>query len=171
MTRFTTAAEGLEREVSGQVRITCPADVAEVVIVPLLPRLLARHPSLSVDLEPGETTLDLTRREADLALRTVRPARGDLVVTRLRGVTWVVAAAPGLARGSSARCATGPRRPGSAGVSVSRASGLRAGWPATSHGHRCWIRMASGSRSLRSPPASGSGSFRSRASATSGSRR
>lgn len=98
MTRFTTAAEGLEREVSGQVRITCPADVAEVVIVPLLPRLLVRHPSLSVDLEPGETTLDLTRREADLALRTVRPARGDLVVTRLRGVTWVVAAAPGLAR-------------------------------------------------------------------------
>ena len=61
MTRFTTAAEGLEREVSGQVRITCPADVAEVVIVPLLPRLLVRHPSLSVDLEPGETTLDLTR--------------------------------------------------------------------------------------------------------------
>jgi len=98
MTRFTTTAEGLEREVSGQVRITCPADVAEVVIVPLLPRLLARHPSLSVDLAPGEATLDLTRREADLALRTVRPVRGDLVVTRLRDVEWVVAAGPGMAR-------------------------------------------------------------------------
>jgi DNA-binding transcriptional LysR family regulator len=98
ITRFTTTAEGLEREVSGQVRITCPADVAEVVIVPLLPRLLARHPALSVDLEPGEATLDLTRREADLALRTVRPVRGDLVVRRLRDVMWVVAAAPGMAR-------------------------------------------------------------------------
>src|SRR5215470_11908220 len=98
LTRFTTTAEGLEREVSGQVRVTCPADVAEVIIVPLLPRLFARHPSLSVDLEPGEATLDLTRREADLALRTVRPVRGDLVVTRLRDVRWVVAAAPGLAR-------------------------------------------------------------------------
>src|SRR5215813_2726871 len=98
MTRFTTAAEGLEREVSGRVRITCPPDVAEVVLVPLLPGLLARHPSLSVDLEPGEATLDLTRREADLALRTVRPLRGDLVVRRLRDVVWVVAAAPGLAR-------------------------------------------------------------------------
>jgi len=98
MTRFTTTAEGLEREVSGQVRITCPPDVAEVVIVPLLPRLLARHPSLSVDLAPGEATLDLTRREAELALRTVRPVRGDLVVTRLRDVEWVVAAGPGMAR-------------------------------------------------------------------------
>jgi len=74
-----------------------PVDVAEVVIVPLLPRLLARHPALSVELDPGETTLDLTRREADLALRTVRPVRGDLVVTRLRDVAWVVAAAPKLA--------------------------------------------------------------------------
>ena len=47
---------------------------------------------LSLELDPGETTLDLTRREADIALRTVRPVRGDLVVTRLRDVTWVVAA-------------------------------------------------------------------------------
>jgi len=98
MTRFTTAAEGLERTVSGRVRITCPADLAEVVIVPLLPELLRRHPALSVDLEPGETTLDLTRREADLALRVVRPVRGDLIVTRLIGVKWTVTASPALAR-------------------------------------------------------------------------
>ena len=98
MTRFTTAVEGLEREVSGRLRITCPADVAEVVVVPLLSELLRRHPGLSVDLEPGETTLDLTRREADLALRTVRPVRGDLVVTRLLDVQWVVTAGQALSR-------------------------------------------------------------------------
>src|SRR5215468_10546123 len=98
MTRFTATAEGLEREVSGRVRIACPADVAEVVIVPHLPGLLERHPGLSIDVEPGEVTLDLTRREADLALRTVRPVRGDLIVTRLRTVTWVITAAPHLAR-------------------------------------------------------------------------
>jgi len=98
MTRFTTAAEGLEREVSGRVRIACPADVAEVVLVPLVPGLLARHPALSLEIDPGEATLDLTRREADLALRTVRPVRGDLVMTQLRNVAWVVAATPELAR-------------------------------------------------------------------------
>jgi DNA-binding transcriptional LysR family regulator len=98
MTRFSNAAEGLEREASGLVRITCPPDVAEVIVAPLLGGLFARHPALRVALEPGEALLDLTRRESDLALRTVRPVRGDLVVTRLRAVRWVLVAAPELAR-------------------------------------------------------------------------
>ncbi|WP_437663331.1 LysR family transcriptional regulator [Sorangium sp. So ce1182] len=98
MMRFTSAAEGIEREVAGPVRVTCPADVAEAVVVPLLRELLARHPALRVTLDPGEALLDLTRREADLALRTARPTRGDLLVTRLRSVRWVAAASPEVAR-------------------------------------------------------------------------
>lgn len=98
MLRFTNAAEGLEREATGLVRITCPPDVAEVVIAPLLGELFAHHPALRVDLDPGETVRDLTRREADLALRTVRPVRGDLVVTKLATARWVLVAAPALAR-------------------------------------------------------------------------
>lgn len=98
MTRFTNAAEGLEREVAGLVRVTCPDDVAEVVVVPALRELFAAHPALRVELAPGEAILDLTRREADMALRTVRPTRGDLVVTKLLSLRWVVVAAPALAR-------------------------------------------------------------------------
>lgn len=96
--RFANAADGLEREVSGLVRITCPPDVADVMVAPLLRELLARHPALRVELDPGEAVLDLTRREADLALRSVRPVRGDLVVTRLTTVGWVLVAAPQMAR-------------------------------------------------------------------------
>jgi len=98
MTRFANAAGGLEREASGLVRIACPPDVADVIVVPLLGELLARHPALQVAVDPGEAVLDLTRREADLALRTVRPARGDLVVTRLRMAPWVLVGAPKVAR-------------------------------------------------------------------------
>jgi DNA-binding transcriptional LysR family regulator len=96
--RFASAVDGLEHEVSGLVRITCPADAAEVAVVPALPGLLARHPALRIELQPGEALADLARREADIALRTVRPERGDLVVTRLRTVNWTLAAAPELAR-------------------------------------------------------------------------
>jgi DNA-binding transcriptional LysR family regulator len=98
MNHFASAAEGLEREVSGLVRIACPPDVAEVVIVPFLSELLERHPALRIALDPGETVVDLTRGEADLALRTVRPERGDLVMTKISTVRWVVAASPALAR-------------------------------------------------------------------------
>ncbi len=98
MARFAGAAEALERTVSGVVRIACPPDVAEVVVAPLLPGLISKHRGLRIEIAPGETMLDLTRHEADIALRTVRPVRGDLVVTRLSTVRWVPVAAPTLAR-------------------------------------------------------------------------
>jgi DNA-binding transcriptional LysR family regulator len=98
MLRFTNAAEGLEREVAGTVRMTCPADVAEVVVVPFLRQLFTQHPALRIELTPGEELLDLTRREADVALRTVRPTRGDLLVTKLLSLRWVAVASPQVAR-------------------------------------------------------------------------
>ena len=97
MTRFTRAAEGLERDVTGLVRITCPPDAAEVAVVPLLPELLRRHPGLRIELDAGEAVRDLARREADVAVRTVRPLHGDLIVTRLFTVRWILAATPEVA--------------------------------------------------------------------------
>ena len=98
MLRFAHAADGLEREVSGLVRIACPPDVADVIIAPLLRELFTLHPALRVEIAPGEAVIDLTRREADVALRTVRPAQGDLVVTRLASVRWVLVASAELSR-------------------------------------------------------------------------
>jgi len=96
--RFANAADALEREVSGVVRITCSPDVAQVMVAPLLPRLFERYPNLRVALEPSESVLDLTRREADLALRTVRPTRGDLIVKRVATVRWQLVGTPALVR-------------------------------------------------------------------------
>ena len=98
MNRFAIAAGGLEREVSGLVRITCPPDVADVVVAPILGELHALHPGLRIELDAGTAVRDLTRREADLALRTVRPVRGDLVVTRLVSARWLAVASPKRAR-------------------------------------------------------------------------
>lgn len=96
--RFAGAAEAFERDVAGTVRISCPPDAAEVVVAPHLPELLRRHAGLRIDLEAGEAIVDLNRREADVALRTARPTRGDLVVTRLFAVRWILAASPPVAK-------------------------------------------------------------------------
>jgi DNA-binding transcriptional LysR family regulator len=94
---FAHAVDGLEREVSGLVRLACPPDVAVVVVLPALPALLARYPGLRIELKADEATVDLNRREADLALRVVRPERGDLVMRRVLAVAWVPAASASLA--------------------------------------------------------------------------
>jgi DNA-binding transcriptional LysR family regulator len=98
MARFASAADSLERDASGNVRIACPPDVADIVLAPLVSELLERHPALRVEIVPGEAVLDLTRREADVALRVVRPTRGDLVFTKLTTMRWILAAAPELAK-------------------------------------------------------------------------
>lgn len=98
MTRFANTTQRLEREASGLVRITCPPDVAHVLVTPVLRELLARHPGLRVAVDPREAVLDLSRREADLALRTVRPTRGDLLVRRLTTARWVLVASPKLSQ-------------------------------------------------------------------------
>ena len=95
--RFAHAADGLERSVSGTVRITAPPDATDVIVLPMLGSLLPQHPDLRVVLAPGEATLDLNRREADIALRIVRPTRGDLVVKRALQTRFVAATHPAAA--------------------------------------------------------------------------
>jgi DNA-binding transcriptional LysR family regulator len=98
MARFAGRAESLERDVAGLVRLACPPDAAEVLIAPLLPELIERHPRLSLDLEAGSGLVDIARRAADIALRVVRPESGDLTATRLVSVEWTVAVTPELRR-------------------------------------------------------------------------
>lgn len=86
--QFANATERLERDVTGEVRIACPPDVADVIILPAIRPLLSRYPGLRHVLQPGEAVVDLTRREADIALRIVRPQQGDLVMKRLVTVAW-----------------------------------------------------------------------------------
>jgi DNA-binding transcriptional LysR family regulator len=83
MHRFTAAGAQVETAVEGTVRLTVPPGVADAFVAPRLVELHARHPGLVVELDASIGYADLTRREADLALRARRPTGGDLVVVRL----------------------------------------------------------------------------------------
>jgi len=88
--------EGRETEPEGTVRITAPPGLANWFIAPALIRLRARHPKLTIELDASIGYADLTRREADLALRIARPRSGDLLAVRLTEAPSVIVAAPAL---------------------------------------------------------------------------
>ena len=78
-------------EPEGIVRLATSADLAQTILLPSLPSLLARHPRLRLELHVGTELSDLARREADLAVRIGTPGPGaDLVVRPLRVTAWRV---------------------------------------------------------------------------------
>jgi DNA-binding transcriptional LysR family regulator len=89
--RVEAASRAARLRASEAVRIAAPPDFAKVVLTAILPRLFAAHPSVSLELIEGVEVSDMSRRAADLAIRTTRPEQGDeLVLTRLREAAFGV---------------------------------------------------------------------------------
>ena len=92
------ALAGIETEPAGVVRLTAPPGVVTELLVPHLADLAARYPRLRLEVLSTVGYADLSRREADIALRALRPAAGDLVATRLAEVGSAPIASPEYAR-------------------------------------------------------------------------
>lgn len=91
---------------TGTVRITCGDGFAAHVLAPALPAFLATHPGLTVEIRADVRALDLTRGEADVALRLFRPREKSLVARRLGVERYGLYAAPAyLARRGTPRSA------------------------------------------------------------------
>lgn len=73
------AAERRSTEPRGVVRITAPPGVAYELLAPFAGELKRELPDIRLEVLSTVQTLDLSRREADLALRTHRPSQRDLV--------------------------------------------------------------------------------------------
>lgn len=64
----------------GVVRIAAPPGIAYDTLVPLARRLRDELPGIRIELLTGIEHIDLTRGQADLAVRTRAPAQSDLMV-------------------------------------------------------------------------------------------
>jgi DNA-binding transcriptional LysR family regulator len=96
--RFSRNASAFERQTEGTVRLSVPPGLAEAFVAPALVRLRARYPRIQIELDATVRFVDLTRREADLAIRTRRPQAGDLVSVKIGERRWVPMLARDLAR-------------------------------------------------------------------------
>jgi DNA-binding transcriptional LysR family regulator len=76
-------AAGRDLLVTGSVRLTTTEALAHQLIVPAINLLRQAHPDLQIDLLVGVRSLDIARRDADLAVRFARPAAPELICRKL----------------------------------------------------------------------------------------
>ena len=92
------AVAQVRTEPRGTVRVTCPVTLAQTTIGPLLPRFLAAHPQVRVDMQVGNRVVDLVQEGVDVALRvrTSLDDSGSLVVKNLGPTRSLLVASPQL---------------------------------------------------------------------------
>jgi DNA-binding transcriptional LysR family regulator len=99
--RIEAEALAAERRISGRdvrlegvVRVTSVESIAADILMPALTELRQRHPGIVVELVVDARSLNLSRREADVAVRVARPEQNDLVVRRIGAIGYGLYAAP-----------------------------------------------------------------------------
>lgn len=77
--RVSLAASGQSQTIEGVVRVTATNMYAVYFLPPVIERLHELAPKLEIDIVASNELRDLRRREADIAIRHVRPQEPDLV--------------------------------------------------------------------------------------------
>ncbi len=77
--RVALAASGQAQSIEGQVRITASDIYSAHLLPPVLRQLRQQAPKLQIDVVAANDIRDLMRREADIAIRHVRPEQPDLI--------------------------------------------------------------------------------------------
>ncbi|MBI2740894.1 MAG: LysR family transcriptional regulator [Rhodospirillales bacterium] len=79
---------GRDRRPAGKLRVTSSETLAQSRLPPHLAAFRQAHPNIVVELVIDNRVLDLSRREADIALRPTRPTEGSLWGRKLANVAW-----------------------------------------------------------------------------------
>jgi len=89
-----TAADALRRQASGEsgavrgtVRISASQMIGGAVLPPMLARFQSEYPEIELEVALSNTQDDLLRREADIAIRMVRPTQEALLARQVGTVT------------------------------------------------------------------------------------
>lgn len=82
-TAFERLASGLEEGIAGTVRISAN-DIFGVLILPgLIGEFIAANPSVEIELVVSNDASNLSKRDADIAIRMFRPTQNDLVARKI----------------------------------------------------------------------------------------
>ena len=84
---LSLAATGSSQAVRGVVSVSATDVVASVLLPPLVKKLHDQEPGIAIDVIPSNALSDLLRREADIAIRHVKPEQPELIARLIREAT------------------------------------------------------------------------------------
>jgi LysR family transcriptional regulator for bpeEF and oprC len=79
---------------AGRLRVQAPVALARLFLIPALPRFLARHPELALEVRLANRVVDLVEEGLDCAIRLGVPAEPNLVARRIAETRLATCAAP-----------------------------------------------------------------------------
>lgn len=77
------AADTPQRSLAGTVRLTASEMVAQHVLPGILATLAQQHPEVEIELVPSDSLSNLLEREADIAVRMLRPTQQTLITRHI----------------------------------------------------------------------------------------
>ena len=84
--QLARALSGTQEQTQGTVRITASVPVAVQLLPPVLARMRLALPEVQVELVSSNQVSNLLRREADIAVRMVRPEQATLIAKKIGAV-------------------------------------------------------------------------------------
>jgi len=84
------AISGADERLEGTIRIATSELLAGYLLLPLLKRFLTEHPGIEIECDVANRNVDLTRREADMALRATTQPPELLVGRRVAVMRYAV---------------------------------------------------------------------------------
>jgi DNA-binding transcriptional LysR family regulator len=104
---ITAEAEAAELEVltktgkaTGRIRITSLVGLGQVILMPLLTEFLRRNPSVSIDFEPTDRSVDVIGEGFDVAILTGPLSDSSLLARRLMTHRRILVASPAYLKGA-----------------------------------------------------------------------
>lgn len=81
------AASGRSQSVGGVVSVSATYGAAAYFVAPLVRKLREKEPTIAIEVIASDAISDLLRREADIAVRHVKPDQPDLIARFVREAT------------------------------------------------------------------------------------
>jgi len=96
--RLSLTASGQSTSIEGSICITATEVMAAFTLPPIIQKLRQQQPGIDVEIIASNSTSDLKRREADIALRAFRPTQPELIAKKICEVRANLYATPDFLR-------------------------------------------------------------------------